>query len=531
MAYREVNVFDAREVVRLWLRGEGKKPIARMVGLDPETVRGYVKAAEASGLVAGSGDALLTEEMWAAVSKRLPRDGGRPRGQGWEICEGQQEFIRGLLAEDVQLTKVRKLLRRQRKVQVSYGILRRFARERLGWAEPETTIPVMDGEPGQEVQLDTGWMTYLLPGAHDRRRRFRAWIFTPVFSRYRFVYPILEETTETAIEACEAAWEFYGGVFAVLIPDNTKAIVLTPDPLSFVIVVAVREYSQARDFTIDPARVRKPRDKARVENAVKSVRGDCFGGEKLFDIEAARRHARWWCEEDYGRTEHRTTCRLPREHFEAEERGKLKPAPSERYDVPTWSESHVNTDQLVVVARGFYSVPTRYVGRKLTARADSRLVRFYDAQQQPVKVHARVAPGKKSIDARDYPPEKAIYAFRNGAALLEMAAQHGDAVGRYAAALLEGPEPWARMRRAYALLRLLKRYGASRVEETCRIALAADMIDVRRLQRMMEAAQSAAETVAIPTTAKVVPIARFLRPPSHFALQKTRSGNDQGGAR
>ena len=43
-------------------------------------------------------------------------------------------------------------------------------------------------------------------------------------SRHRFVYPAFEETTARAIEACEAAWEFFGGVFRVIIPDNTKAI-------------------------------------------------------------------------------------------------------------------------------------------------------------------------------------------------------------------------------------------------------------------------------------------------------------------
>jgi hypothetical protein len=52
------------------------------------------------------------------------------------------------------------------------------------------TIPVLDGEPGQELQLDTGWVGWLtLPG---RKRRFRAWIFTAVRSRHRFVFPTFE---------------------------------------------------------------------------------------------------------------------------------------------------------------------------------------------------------------------------------------------------------------------------------------------------------------------------------------------------
>ena len=67
---------------------------------------------------------------------------------------------------------------------------------------------MVDGDPGQELQLDTGWVGWLtLP--QTKKRRFRAWIFTAVRSRHRFVYPTFEETTARAIEACEAAWEFF----------------------------------------------------------------------------------------------------------------------------------------------------------------------------------------------------------------------------------------------------------------------------------------------------------------------------------
>ena len=59
-------------------------------------------------------------------------------------------------------------------------------------------------------------------------------------------------------------------------------------------------------------------------------------------------------------------------------------------------------------------------------------------------------------------------------------------MGRYAAALLDSPLPWTRMRRVYALLSLARRYGATRDTDACTVALAADMLDVHRLQRMIE---------------------------------------------
>jgi len=157
------------------------------------------------------------------------------------------------------------------------------------------------------------------------------------------------------------------------------------------------EYAQARGFHIDPARVRKPRDKARVERTVQSVRDDCFAGEQLHTLEQARAHARRWCLEDYGMRRHSTTQRLPREHFEAEEHGQLLPVPTTPYDVPVWCEPKVARDQHAAVAKALYSLPTELVGKRLRARADRLTVRFY-AHSVLVKVHPRTPPGKRSTD-------------------------------------------------------------------------------------------------------------------------------------
>ena len=165
-----------------------------------------------------------------------------------------------MLQQGVRLSKIRRLLQR-RGVLVPYPTLHRFAVAEFGFGRQATTIPLADGEPGDELQLDTGWMTRLEPDLFGKRRRFRAWIFTPSRSRYRFVYPCFQETTATAIEACEAAWAFYGGVFHTLVPDNTSAIVDQADPLTPRINRTFLEYAQARHFLIDVARVRHPRDK------------------------------------------------------------------------------------------------------------------------------------------------------------------------------------------------------------------------------------------------------------------------------
>ena len=195
MAYREVTMLEVKEVLRLWLGGVRKKRIASPTG--PQHQDGPAVPARRAG-------ARADERRPSRSGGRRPARRGRQRraaGHGappWRRLgrvRGPARGHRAVLRADVRLSKIRKLLRRQG-VLISYPTLRRFALEELGWGRAAPTIPLADCGPGEEVQLDTGWMTHLAPDALGRRRRFRAWIFTPVLSRYRFVYPVFRETTD-----------------------------------------------------------------------------------------------------------------------------------------------------------------------------------------------------------------------------------------------------------------------------------------------------------------------------------------------
>jgi transposase len=546
VAYREVEMIEVKEVLRRWRAGEAKKAIARALGIDPRTVRRYVAAARVADGGLGTADGGRGEPsetapqggtgsprpptcpqsavgdldaLTAAVVGARGAEQSRPHGEAWALCEKHRDFLAAKLAarhmdRPLKLTKVQKLLKRECGADVPYRTLHRFATGELGFGREAATIPVADGEPGEEIQLDTGWVTRLEPDAKGVRRRVRAWIFTSVVSRYKYVYPCFEETTKTAIEACEAAWQFYGGVFHVLVPDNTKAIVARADPLEPLFARAFLEYSQARDFTIDPARSRHPRDKPRVERSVSNVRDGCFAGEKLASVTAARVHAEKWCREDNGERPHSTTGRRPREHFETDERAKLKPAPDEPYDVPVWSKVRVHPDQHVQVACGLYPLASEFRRQTLMARADSRTVRIYQGAKL-VRVFARVERGKRFEDRSVFPPEKAAYAFRDKAWLETRAREQGEAIGHFATALLAGPAPWMAFRSVQGLLGLSKRYGAGRVDAVCRELLEAHALSVKRLKRMLEQATKSAGTAPPGATGETP---RFLRPSSEYAL-------------
>jgi transposase len=520
MAFREVRVFEVREVLRLWLAGEGIRAMERLVGFDRKTVRRYVDAAVGFGLVRGGGEGQLSDVFIGVVVEAVRPHRSDGHGEAWRLLQVNHEVIAVWVAEDLTGVKIAELLAR-RGIEVPSRTVQRYIAEVLGRTRGRgPTVRVADGEPGDELQVDFGRMGLVFDPATGRQRVVHALIFTACFSRHCFVWLTHRQTTEAVIAGCEAAWTFFGGVFGTLIPDNLAAVVDGADPLEPRFNQAFVEYAQSRGFKIDPARVRSPQDKPRVERQVQFVRGSFFAGEQFIDLADAQRRAEIWCRQRAGLRVHGTTQQRPAEVFAATEQPRLGPAPTEVYDVPVYASAKVHRDHHIEVARSLYSVPGALIGARVEVRADRTLVRIFH-RGQLIKIHPRQEPGRRSTDPDDLPASKTVYAMRDLDRLRAMAAEHGPAVGVYASALLDIPLPWTKMRQVYALLGLVKKWGAERVDAACASALAHEQVNVGLVGRMLERGTEQATTPTQPSPPGVVVAGRFARDLGHFAVVGT----------
>ena len=516
MAFREVRVFEVREVLRLWLAGEGIRATERLVGFDRKTVRRYVDAAVGLGLVRGGGDEQLSDAFIGLVVEAVRPHRTDGHGEAWRRLQANHGQLEVWVKDELTGVKMAELLAR-RGVEVPPRTVQRYVAEVFGRTRGRgPTVPVADGEPGDELQVDFGRMGFIVDAETGRRRVVHALIFTACFSRHCFVWLTHRQTTQDVIAGCEAAWWFFGGVFATFIPDNLAAVVDGADALEPRFNQAFVEYAQARGFKIDPARVRSPQDKPRVERQVQFVRGSFFAGETFVDLADAQRRAETWCRERAGLRIHGTTQQRPAEVFAAEEQSRLLAAPTESYDVPIYATAKVHRDHHVEVARALYSVPGALIGAQVEVRADRSLVRILH-RGQLVKVHPRQAPGRRSTDPDDLPSTKTAYAMRDLDRLRAMAAEHGPAVGAYATALLDIPLPWTKMRQVYALLGLVKRWGAARVDAACASALEHEQVNVGLIGRMLERGTEHT-SIQLPLPGTVI-AGRFARDPGHFSVK------------
>lgn len=516
MGFRVLTMMEVREVLRRLCAGQALREIARATGLDRKTVRRYAEAAIASGFDAST--AAPNEALVAEVSRAVQERPVPPPSDERTMLARERTRIAAWLEDGLRLTKVHVLLEREG-ITASYATLRRFAQDELGWGKRAVSVRLDEPAPGDEAQIDFGCMGMMFDPETGRDRKLWVLVVHLTHSRYSFVYPTFTQDLAVVCAGLDAAWRFFGGVPRRIVPDNMKTIVVSAHATSPRLNDAFRDYAEVRGLFVDLARVRRPRDKARVENHVAFVRESWFQGERFVDLADARRSAEHWCREIAGGRVHGTTRRVPRAHYEEVERTHMLPAPSEPFDVPHWTDAKVHEDHHIQVARALYSIPTRYIGSTVRVRADRSLVRVYLGSEL-IKTHPRKRPGERSTDPNDYPEGKSAYAVRSVERFVERAQKHGPNVAAFTERLLDRPLPWTRMRQAHQLDRLCKKYGRERVDALCRRSLEFDVVDVPRLEHMLRQALQIEEQAEHEGKLRPLPPGRFARAVDAFRTRE-----------
>jgi len=505
---------QVREIIRRWQAGESKMAIGRASGVSARTAGRYIAAAVALGVRRGGeppGEELCAHLLHRNHPGPLPRRVTPAR----ERLAGHEERLgRWLQEERLQLTRVHELLVREG-VAISYTTLRRYVQEAGLWKRAQSTVRMADWPPGEVAEMDFGRLGTLVDASTGKKQTVWALLVVLPCSRHSFVWPMLQQTLEETIGGLEAAWRFFGGVPKRLILDNFPAAIAGPDPLESRPTRGFLEYSQARGFLIDPARVRRPKDKPHVERGVQYVRERFFKGASFRDLDDCREQAEHWCREVAGLRVHGTTRQLPLAVFEAEEQGQLQVYDGVLYDVPLWRAVTVHPDHHISFVQALYSAPvtTCPPGTRLEVRGDGALVKLYK-RGELMKVHPRQPRGGRTTDPDDYPKEKTAYALRAPDRVVKRASELGPNVETFAQRLFEGPLPWAKLRAGQKLLGLGERYTATRLDAACARALSYDLIDVRRLHRILV---HALDVETLPPATDGPPLAgRFARPGSAF---------------
>ena len=264
----------------------------------------------------------------------------------------------------------------------------------------------------------------------------------------------------------------------------------------------------------DPAGIRRAKHKGKVERSIPVVRKHLLAGRKFTDIRDANERALTWRRFEIGGEIHGTTKQKPYDVFISEEKEHLKPLPRGPFEIPVWKECTVHHDHHIVFENCFYSLPTRYIGKKVCVRGTSKAVRIF-LDHQLIKTHTRsMEPGKWVTDQTDYPPQKLAYLMSTPASCLARAAEYGPKTQALIKEILKTGGHRA-IRKVQAILRLGAKWGKD-IETASDKALAYGSTEYRSIRSMLEKGLLSTEAPA--AIAQLSYLGKsFLRESSYFS--------------
>jgi transposase len=330
-------------------------------------------------------------------------------------------------------------------------------------------------EPGEKMFVDWAGQTVPLCNAQDGSVS-AAHLFVAVLgaSNKTYVEAFENEQLSAWIRAHCHAWAFFEGVSRVTVPDNLKTGVIRPCRYEPLLHRSYQELAEHYGTVIIPGRIKKPRDKAKVEGGVLIAERQILAplrDQRFFHVgevnQAVAPLLAKLNEQPFQKLEGSRNS-----WFETLERSQLLPLPATPFELGTWSKAKVNIDYHVSVGNHFYSAPYQLIHQELDVRQTDKTVELF-AHGKRVAAHVRSAqPGRATTLEEHRPKSHQKHLQWTPSRILEWVKTIGPESARVVDKILaQWPHPEQGYRSAMGIIRLGKAVGSQRMEAACRRAL------------------------------------------------------------
>jgi transposase len=453
-----------REMLRLTLdAGLGGREVARRTGIAPSTLREMLRRFEGSGL----SWPLPLDLSDAELEAQLYGEAGTKQGHRRRPEPDWAALHRELKKKHVTLQ-----ILWDEYIEASPGGYRysRFCELYRGW---EARLPVTMRQThlgGDKLFVD--YAGDLVPVIVDRRTGMTqaAHIFVAVMggSSLSFAHASWTETLPDWIDAHVQAFAYFGGAARLLVPDNPKVAVIRACVYDPQLNRTYGEMAAHYDTAVLPARPRRPRDKAKVEAAVRIVERWLLGTLRhrrfysLAEVNAAIAELLIWLNEQRVL---RYVGRTRRQLFEEIDAPRLKALPAEPYALAEWRVRKIGLDYHVDFDGHFYSVPYRHARAVVEVRATLRTIEVF-LKGERIAAHMRGSgDGKHTTIADHMPSSHRRYLGWTIERILREAQSIGPSTDLLCRMILEArPHPEQGFRSCLGIVRLVGSVGVARLE-------------------------------------------------------------------
>ena len=362
----------------------------------------------------------------------------------------------------------------------SYQSVKRFVRKLQG-NHPLEARAVISTPAGEEAQVDYGTGPMVRDPQTGKYRRTRLFVMTLGYSRKSVRLLTFRSTTRTWAELHEKAFRRLGGCPRVLVLDNLKEGVLTPDIYDPTINPLYRDVLAHYGAVALPCRINDPDRKGKVESGVGHTKKTPLKGLRFESLEEAQAYLDRW-EANWADTRiHGTTKRQVAAMF-AEEKPALLPLPLEPFRYYQFGERTVHLDGCVEVDAAYYSTPPGWIGRVVKVQWDGLFVRILDPKTgQLMREHLHQTRGRHRFQREDRSPRTPLPVHQ----LLWRTDQVGAHIGSFCRALHHRQGPVA-IRRIQGVLAMAKKFGVPAVDKACALALETGFPEYRFVKHYLE---------------------------------------------
>lgn len=452
-----------REVLRLKHgHGASTREIAGSCKLSVSTVSEYLYRSGAAGLAWPLPEDLSDEELEARLFPPRPKPGEIPRPlPDW----GQVR--RELCRKGVTLL----LLWREYKALHSGGYgYSRFADLYAAWERSTDLRMLQRHKAGEKLFVDfAGLAMPVVDPQSGEVRQVQVFAGAMGSSQKLFAKAYEGQDLRSWLSAHVEAFEFYGAIPEILVPDNLKSGVTDPCYYEPGLTRGYAELAAFYDVAVLPARIRKPRDKAKVENGVQQVERWVLAplrNRRFFSIselnqaialQLAQVNARLMKGPQASRDE----------LFLAEDLPAMRPLPECRYTYAQWRSAKVAPDYHVELDGHKYSVPYTLVAKRVELRLTTSIVEVFHGSKK-IASHARSLSRRGFTTLESHMPESHKAGQWNPERLESWALKVGPQAAIFVSRVLasKGHKEHG-YRTALGVLRLEKRYSKARLEAAC----------------------------------------------------------------
>ena len=425
MAGKPKRMSQIKQLLKFHKQGKGKKEIARILCISKNTVKAYLEKLTLSKLGI---DHLLSLEDPVLETKFHPGNPAYSDERFEELKLRLDYFLKELKRKGV----TRKLLWEEYRSEFPQGYgLTQFCYHLSQHITASKPSMVLQHKAAEKLFIDfAGKKLSYINRQTGELVECQVFVACLPYSDYSFVMAVRSQGIGDFLHALKCCLDELGGVSQVLVPDNLKSAITKADKYEPNVNRALEDFANHYGITVIPARARKPKDKALVENQVKLIYTRVYAklrNEVFFDLDTLNRGIK---EKVKGHNQTRMQQKpySREECFLANEKHLLDPLPTEGFELKYYRQLKVAKNNHIYLGQDkhYYSVPYAHIGAKASVIYTRNMVYIYVAGKQ-VAVHQRnYSQGRYSTEKEHLCSHHQHYLDRSPDYYLEKAKQKGE---------------------------------------------------------------------------------------------------------